>query len=166
MNTRKAFLILVGILSITVVFSTATFAAEYKPRFTWPAFRMFWNKYSLKGSEIQTFSYQNKKYIVPFGPSTQLVVHMDEEIIESVEARFVYATAPNSSGKAFKALHDSVLRVGTFRWPQEHLEAIQKRFDGIKPAPISYRYSTSYFERALEGEVWRIVLRFMDNPSN
>jgi len=134
--------------------------AERGPAYPWPSFVVFWNKRCKPGCEIQNATYQNSRYLVPYGYSVSLVVEMQNDYVVSVRA--VYGDpAVREGGQRWIKLVESVITVGTFRWPDDRIDEVKQRFRAISPEPATYMWQNSSFKREQTAGGWEFVLRFL-----
>ena len=149
------------VLCLLVQFAEA--AGESRPRFTWNTMQFFWNKQALMGTEIKTAEKRGDTYFVAFGPTTGLTLRMEGDVVSEIEARFAYTGTPDVNGMAFLRLQESLIRVGTYRWPEEMRREVDELFREMSAQPRIYQARTSRFERRQEGSaVWVMTLRFVD----
>lgn len=155
--------VLWGLLLLLFVNVGGAHAAESRPRFTWNTFQFFWNKQAVPGAEIRIVERRGEDYVALFGSSTSLIVRMEKDIVSEVEAQFVYTGASDVSGRAFLRLQDSMIRVGTYRWPKPMREEVAELFRNMTPLPRDYQARTSRFERRFnETGIWTMTLRFIN----
>ncbi len=138
--------------------------AERGPRFPWPSFMRFWNTRCRSGFEIVAPQYVNGRYIMPYGDSVSLVVTMQDDVVRSVSA--IYAD-PNQmkGGLRWIKVVDSVITVGTYRWPEDRVAAVRQRFRAVTPTPARYVWQNSSFRRRQSEQTgWEFRLDFLSTP--
>ena len=138
--------------------------AERGPRFPWSAFVRFWNTWCAKGAEIGQSQPVKDSHIVLYGYSVSLVVDMEEGVVRRVTA--VYADpSVLEGGLRWKKLVDSMITVGTYRWPRNRAEEVRQRFRAITPTLATYIWQNSCFERQQDSQAgWVFQLHFLDTP--
>ena len=138
--------------------------AERGPRFPWPAFVRFWNTWCATGADIGESQQVKDSHIVPFGYSVSLVVDMEEGVVRKVSA--VYAdSSVLEGGMRWKKLMESMITVGTYRWPRNRIDEVRQRFRAITPTLATYIWQNSRFERRQDPQAgWIFQLHFLDSP--
>ena len=132
------------------------------PEFPWAAFQRFWNVRCLPGSEIQEPQYVGGKYVVQYGHAVSLVVRMERDIVRSVTAHFPNNKEIQGGGQRWLKLVDTIIRVGTYRWPEDRIERVRERFITISQSPAEYAWQNSKFRRSFnEDSGWEFTLDFL-----
>jgi len=121
---------------------------ERAPEFPWASFQRFWNMRCLPGCEIADPQYVDGRYIVQYGHSVSLVVHMDRGVVRSMTALFTDPKGSQGGGQRWLKLKDSIISIGVFRWPESRIEQVEQRFMEISQEPAAYKWQTSWFRRS------------------
>ncbi|MDR2726817.1 MAG: hypothetical protein LBC10_02340 [Deltaproteobacteria bacterium] len=120
------------------------------PEFPWTSFQRFWNIRCLPGCEIQDPQYVDGRYVVLYGHAISLEVRMEEDIVRSVTARFMDPKGAQGGGQRWLKLVDSIISVGTFRWPEPRIAQTRERFTEISQQTAAYKWQTSWFRRSYD----------------
>lgn len=132
------------------------------PEFPWSSFQRFWNVRCLPGCEIQDPQYVGGRYIVAYGRSVSLVVAMERGIVRKVTALYADPRGSQGGGQIWLKLADSIIRVGTFRWPPDRIERVRERFVAITDRPADYKWQSSWFQRSRNQDgSWSFSIDFL-----
>lgn len=137
-------------------------AATAPPRFSWPAFRHFWNVYCMPKCEFTNVETTEGGHLVLFASGVSLVTEETGMVVRA--ARVVFSNQPEQAhnGRLFLRLVDSAIRVGTFQWPQEQIQKVHEAFRTMTPDPVRYQWRTSRFVREqMANGAWVFSLSFV-----
>ena len=135
---------------------------ERAPDFTWASFQRFWNVHCLAGCEISDPQYVDGRYIVQYGYTISLVASLELGIVRSVTANYTDPKGSQGGGQRWLKLVESIIRVGTFRWPGPRIDQVRARFMEISQRPAAYRWHTSSFRRFNNPSTgWEFTLDFL-----
>jgi hypothetical protein len=136
------------------------------PDFTWGAFQRFWNLRCLPGCEIQAAQSLDDRHVVQYGYTVSLVAHTKSGFVRVVAANFANPKDSRGGGQRWLKLVDSIIRIGTFNWPQARIAEVRERFMEISQQPAAYTWQISSFRRAYNPSVgWEFTLEFLPRPA-
>ena len=120
-------------------------AEEAGPRYTWEPLRKFWNVNCLPGFEIKNFSRTEQGYLVLYPSAISLEVIEKDRIVSEVRAIYNQALDKSGGGRRFLQLMESLITLGTCRWPEERVEQVRRTFANMPRAGAQYSWNTSRF---------------------
>lgn len=132
------------------------------PSFVWSSFQRFWNTRCLPGCEIADPVFVTDRYIIQYGDTASLVVRMNRDVVSSVSAIYSDPQNQRGGGPRWIKLVDSIITIGTYRWPDQRVEKVRDRFAAISPLPAQYRWQNSWFRRSSDPTTgWEFRLDFV-----
>lgn len=121
--------------------------ASAPPTYSWGAFQRFWNSHALLGVEIVKPVSIKGGYFVSFGYSASLSVFSDGNYVTGVQVQFRNAPGLEAGGPKFLRAIQTVIRIGTYGWPEERVLAVRKTFEHMLPDRKVYQWRNSRFTR-------------------
>jgi hypothetical protein len=133
-----------------------------KVRYVWASLRKYWDTNCIIGLEIKDFSRTQDGYIVRYPQGVRMEVTQQGRYITKICGRF----KPDENyggGRIFLNLVDSMIKVGTFRWPTDKVEEVKETFSVMTKSPVEYKWRASHFtlnQSSFTG--WEFTLYFLN----
>lgn len=130
--------------------------------YSWGAFQRSWNRMALPGVEIVEPRRVGEGYLVLLSKSTSLNIFLNRGVVSGVRVNFRLPDDEEISGMRFLKAMRTAIRVGTYGWPQDKIQAVYKAFEIMLPERKEFSWHYSRFTRIQHpnGD-WEFTLDFV-----
>lgn len=137
-------------------------AAADSLEYSWGAFQRSWNRMALPGVEIREPRRVGDGYLVLLSNSTSLNIFLNRGVVSGVRVNFRLPDDEEISGMRFLKGMRTAIRVGTYGWPQDKIQAVYKAFEVMLPERKEFTWHYSRFTRVQypNGD-WEFTLHFV-----
>lgn len=145
MKVRSLFVLWMVLALGMVTVCDAYASGPTGPRFSWSSFQRFWEKQATPLVYLKDAEPVQDGYLVTYGHGVTLRVLVRDQVVTGVQIRFLGGKANDAGGPQFKRLIYQTITVGSYRWPDDKIEEVRRRFAILSPQEKTYHYQMTRF---------------------
>lgn len=132
--------------------------------YTWASFSYSWNKNTQPSLQLNKAVPTNNGYTVDYGYTSTLDIYMEHGAVVGTCANFVGGGENDAGGRIFTLLIAKSIDIGTYHWPQAHIDEARNTFKFIGKTHREYSYNTTQFVLDYSPSVgWKFCMNYFPN---